>query len=698
MHRSFIDRLLLPAIFGLTTMIGGLILWQSLVAHRHAEISAATSEQASFVKTKTEAELEARILPLERLAGRWQAGERPNALEMQSDSSLVMSSYPTYQAIEWVDPTYHVVWVTPNAANQRDIGEDLGANSRARATLESAKDGKNTIVTPATSFHPGVEAFLVCIPVVTAKELSGFLIGVFRDRELLSSILQGVAPDYWVAVYDGDQEIYSRAPTPPPLHGPYLQEASIDFRQVTWRAYVWPKSGAVAYAQSPLPGLVFGGDILIAIVLAFAVYMAESSQLHVKKLAAANRKLEKEIAGREQAEEALRHAQKMEAIGRLAGGVAHDFNNLLLVIRGQAALSLNGLRDGNPLRRELTEIVKAADRASSLTRKLLALGRKQVLQARVLDLNTLVTQVAEMLPPLLGADIGLSLNLDPNLGRVKADSAQLEQVIMNLIFNSRDAMPDGGELAIETSNCDLAEQWVRSHPEVLAGPYVRLTVRDTGHGMDEETQSHLFEPFFTTKDKSKGTGLGMATVHGTVNQSGGCVTVASKLGSGTTIEIYLPRVEEAIKDVEEAKPQVGSLDGKERILVVEDDNAVRRMTLEFLKIRGYTLIEARSAPDAIQLVERCEECIDLVLTDVVMPGMKGRELIEQLVKLRPGLKVLYMSAYTEDDAINIGILAAGTAFIEKPFSPDQLGAKVRDVLSGTDDKARALPRHRGAEV
>jgi signal transduction histidine kinase/ActR/RegA family two-component response regulator len=698
MHRSFIDRLLLPAIFGLTTLIAGLVLWQSLVMHRRIEISAATGQQASFLKTEIETELEARILPLERLAGRWQVRDRADQPDMQSDAGLVMSSYPAYQAIEWVDPTFHVVWVTPETPNRASIGENLGADPSERTTLENARDQKNTMVTPPANLHPGVRGFLVCVPVFSNNQLTGFLVGEFRYRELLSSILQNVAPDDWVAVYDGDEEIYRRVPDPPPLERPYAQESSIKFQQLTWRAQAWPKSGAVAYARSPLPALVFGGDILIAIALAFAVYMAESSQLHVKKLAAANRELEKEIAGREQAEEALRHAQKMEAIGRLAGGVAHDFNNLLLVIRGQAALSLNGLRDGTSLRRELTEIVKAADRASSLTRKLLALGRKQVLQERVLDLNALVTQVAEMLPSVLGADITLKLDLDPGLGRVKADSAQLEQIIMNLVFNARDAMPDGGALTIETSNRILDDEWVRSHPEILSGPYVRLAVRDTGHGMDEETQAHLFEPFFTTKDQSKGSGLGMATVHGTVNQSGGCVTVSSKVGSGTTIRIYLPRVTEAVEAVEAAEPLDRSLVGKERILVVEDDDAVRRMTLEFLKIRGYTLIEARSATDAIQLVERHEDNIDLVLTDVVMPGMKGRELVNRLEKIRPGLKVLYMSAYTEDDAVNIGILSPGTSFIEKPFSPDQLAAKVREVLGHAESKTEAQTQNRGAQI
>jgi signal transduction histidine kinase/CheY-like chemotaxis protein len=699
MHRSLIDRLLLPAIFGLTTIVVGLVLWQLLVAHMRAEIWAGTREQALFLKTKTESELKGRILPLERLARRWQDRGRPDTQDMESDVSLVISGYPAYQEIEWVDPTFHVVWVTPEKGNQDDIGANLGADPRQRATLEDAIDSKSTTVTPPANLRQGVQGFLVCMPVYSQNKLSGFLVGVFRYQELFSSTLQGVAPDYWVDVYDGNEEIYSRSLAKPPRKGPYVQGANIEFERLTWRVETWPKNGTVAYARSPLPMLVFGGGILMAIVLAFAVYMAESSQLHVKKLAAANLELEKEIAGREQAEEALRQAQKMEAVGRLAGGVAHDFNNLLLVIRGQAALSLNSVGPGTALFRELSEIVKAANRASTLTRKLLAFGRKQVLQARVLDLNTLVTQVAEMLPPVLGDDISLKIDLDPDLGRVKADSAQFEQVIMNLVFNARDAMPDGGELTIKTANCELDEAWACTHPGIRSGPHVVLGARDTGHGMDEETQSHLFEPFFTTKDTSKGSGLGLATVYGTVSQSGGCVTVSSKLGSGTTIRIYLPRVEETIEVVEAPKPLVRSLEGKERILVVEDDDAVRRMTRVFLEIKGYTVIEARSAEDAIQFVERQhKETIDLVLTDVAMPGMKGRELVERLGKLRPSLKVLYMSAYAQEDAIDVGMLSPGTAFIEKPFSPDELAGKVRDVLSGDKANLGAHPLRRGAQA
>jgi signal transduction histidine kinase/ActR/RegA family two-component response regulator len=698
MHARFIDRLLSPAIFGLTTIVIALILWQMLVAHRRVEILADAAQQAGFVKTKMESELRARILPLQRLAGRWQDQGLTDDQEMESDAGLVMSGYPAYQAIEWVAPTFRVLWVAPERGNEANIGVDLGAVPEVRAALEEADHNNSTMVATGGDLRQSGRGFLVCVPVHSGGKLSGFLVAVFHYQEVLSTILQDVAPDYWVAIYDGNKEVYSRSPADPPRDGGYVREADIEFQQLKWRALVWPKAGAVAYARSPLPTLVLSCGILLALTLAFAVYTAETAQLNVQELGAANRELEREIAWREQAEEALRHAQKMEAVGRLAGGVAHDFNNLLMVIRGQAALTQNSVAPSSSLSRELGEIVKAADRASSLTRKLLAFGRKQVLQPRVLDLNALVTQVAEILPSVLGEDIKVSMELEPDLGRVEADPAQLEQVIMNLVFNARDAMPHGGDLTIETANRDLDEAWIRSHPGVQAGPHVTLVVRDTGHGMDDETQLHVFEPFFTTKDTNKGSGLGLATVYGIVHQSGGYITVSSKLGFGTVIQIYLPRVDEPVEVVEAPKPIVQSLQGKERILVVEDDDAVRRMTLEFLKIRGYKVIEARSAADAIEWVKSHDEAIDLVLTDVVMPGMKGRELAERLAQLRAGTKVLYMSAHAEDDAISIGILSPGTAFIEKPFSPDQLAAKVRDVLSRTSLSSDDQPLRRGAQT
>jgi len=695
MRKSFVDRLLLPAIIGLATVLAALLLCLRLLTRQRAEIQAATKVQVFFVRNKMDSELKARILPIERMALQWEIRGQPNDVDLESDATLVMIRYPGYQAIEWMDPTFHVRWVAPRRGNEADLGADLGTDARLRLALQVAEDTQQVMITHALDLRGGGRGFLVCVPIFPKGKFGGFLLGMIRYQDLLHSILEDVAQDYWVAVYDGDTQVYSRAGASTPREEAWAQEAHIEFQQLTWRARVWPKPEALAYARSTLPQVTLVGGILMASLLAFAVYLAETSQFRAREVATANEELKREIAGREQAEEALRQAQKMEAVGRLAGGVAHDFNNLLMVIRGHAALSLNCLAPDNPLRRELAEILKAADRASSLTRQLLAFSRKQVLQPQVLDLNALVTQVVELMPPLLGEDINLVIDLDPQLGWVRADPGQMEQVIMNLVFNARDAMPDGGELTIQTENADLDQILAGRHPGVRPGPHVMLAVRDTGQGMNEETQAHLFEPFFTTKDRSKGTGLGLATVYGTVNQSGGCVTVSSTLGKGTTIQVYLPRAEETIDVVETPKALPESLQGSETIMVVEDDDAVRNMTREFLKVNGYAVVEARSAAHAIQLMERHSGSIDLVLTDVVMPGMKGPELVERLANLRPGTKVLYMSAYTEDAVINFGMLGQGTAFIEKPFSPDDLASKVRKVLDANRDSLGAEYLRRG---
>jgi signal transduction histidine kinase/ActR/RegA family two-component response regulator len=684
MQRKFVDRLLLPAIFGLTTVIAALILWQLLLAHRRTEIQAATKEQALFVRTKTESELRASILVLDQLAGRWQARGQTNDADMRSDVQLAVGGFPAYQAIEWIDPSYRVLWVTPADFDQQKRGADLGTDEPSRLVLQEAQERHRAVVSHPMTFRQGGKGLLICVPVYSQEELAGFLLGAFRYDALLSPILQDVAADYWIEIYDGDEQIYNRSSGSQP-DKKWVQTADIQFQQVTWRAYAWPKPETLAYTRTPLPQVAFVAGILLAGMMAFAVYMAETAQLRARDLAKANKDLEKEIAGRQQAEDALRQAQKMEAVGRLAGGVAHDFNNLLMVIRGHTALSLRNVGVNGPLRRELDEILQATDRASSFTRQLLAFSRKQVLQPRVLDLNALTTQVANILPPVLGDDIKLSIDLDSDLGHIKADPMLLEQVIMNLVFNARDAMQEGGELAIQTFNVVLDETSLAAHPGAHAGPYAVIAIRDTGYGMSEETQSHIFEPFFTTKDRGKGTGLGLATVYGTVNQSGGFIAVSSKIGTGTEIKIFLPRVDEPVEVTATPEIPVQVRKGEGTILVVEDDDAVRRMTREFLKISGYTVLEARSGADAIQFMERREQPIDMVLTDVLMPGMKGRELVERLSKLRAGIKVLYMSAYTEDAAINIGVLSPGTAFIEKPFSPDDLANKVREVLSATKD-------------
>ncbi len=402
----------------------------------------------------------------------------------------------------------------------------------------------------------------------------------------------------------------------------------------------------------------------------------------------------RDISGRKRNEEALREsaeqfrqAQKMEAVGRLAGGVAHDFNNLLMVMRGYGELLLNQLDANDPLRRNAEEIQKAAERATALTQQLLAFSRKQVLQPKVLDLNAVVTDVEKMLRRLIGEDIELATTLDPALGRVKADPGQIEQIILNLAVNARDAMPQGGRLTLKTVNVTLDQAYVRQHMGATPGPYVLLAVSDTGVGMDAETRSHIFEPFFTTKGAGKGTGLGLSTVYGIVKQSGGTIWVESAPGRGTTFEIYLPLVEEtaANGELHPALPPP-TPGGSETILVVEDEMSVRKLAAEFLGSNGYRVLEAQDGAEALQVCEEHRAPIHLLLTDVVMPGMSGRELAVRLVGARPEMKVIYVSGYTDDAIVQHGVREEGTVFLQKPFSLDALARTVREALDSKGKK------------
>ena len=388
----------------------------------------------------------------------------------------------------------------------------------------------------------------------------------------------------------------------------------------------------------------------------------------------------RDVTERLSLEQQLRQAQKMEAVGRLAGGVAHDFNNILTAITGYADLLLEDLGTTDRRRDDIAEIRKAAERAAGLTRQLLAFSRQQVMQVRVLDLNDVVADTQNMLGRLLGEDIALVTHLDPALGAVKADPGQLEQVIMNLAVNARDAMPGGGKLTIETANAELDDSYVREHFPARPGSYVMLAVSDTGTGMSDEVQSHLFEPFFTTKEKGKGTGLGLATVYGIVKQSGGYIWVYTEPGHGTTFKIYLPRVAGAPAQRAsgpKASP-VGA--GTETVLLAEDEAAVRAVARHALERQGYTVLEASSGEAALDLAERHSGRIHLLLTDVIMPGMNGRALALRLSELRPDLRVVYMSGYTEEAITRHGVLEPGLTYVQKPFTPEGLARKVREVL------------------
>lgn len=379
-------------------------------------------------------------------------------------------------------------------------------------------------------------------------------------------------------------------------------------------------------------------------------------------------------------EEQLRQAQKMEAIGQLAGGIAHDFNNLLTAITGYSEITIMKLQPHDPMMRNLEEIKKAGERAASLTRQLLAFSRKQVLQPQIINLNTIVSETEKMLRRLIGEDKELLTALNPELGSIRADPGQIQQVIMNLVVNARDAMPQGGRLTIETENVYLDDEYTKYHFEATAGSYVMLAVTDTGTGMEEQTQKRIFDPFFTTKELGKGTGLGLSTVYGIVKQSGGNIWVYSEVGHGTSFKIYLPRISETAHEVKPVDGIRKSLQGTETILLAEDEEIVRDLARTVLEINGYRVLEASNGGAALLICEKHNQPINLLITDVVMPKMSGNELANRLLQSHPEMKVLYISGYTDNAMVHQEIIDREANFMQKPFSPDALAKKVRAVL------------------
>jgi CheY-like chemotaxis protein len=379
----------------------------------------------------------------------------------------------------------------------------------------------------------------------------------------------------------------------------------------------------------------------------------------------------------------------MEAIGGLAGGIAHDFNNILTAIRTYNNFLLEDLPEGHSSRREAVGIGKAVDHAATLTRQLLAFSRRQIMQPKVLDLNDIVREMEQMLTRVLGSNIQLTTHLDLSLGMVNVDPGQVQQVLMNLALNARDAMHNGGKLRIETSNATLDSTYMKQHGAAEPGDYVMFAVRDTGVGMDRATQARIFEPFFTTKESGKGTGLGLAMVYGIVKQSGGYVWVYSEPGQGTTFKVYLPRVDQSVRPIHRDAVRIDDLRGNETVLLVEDEEPVREVTARLLRRAGYTVIEAGDGHNALRAFTEHKRVIDIVVTDMMMPGMGGRELARTVRGSSPEMPLVFMSGYTDDEELRKSLLDSRSVFIEKPFTPELLLAKLREALASNKTVAQS---------
>ncbi len=388
-----------------------------------------------------------------------------------------------------------------------------------------------------------------------------------------------------------------------------------------------------------------------------------------------------DISVRKTLEEQLVHAQKMEAVGRLAGGVAHDFNNMLTVIAGYNRMILDELSPMDPLRGYAEEILKAADRAGALTNQLLAFSRRQIMQPRVINLTAVIGQTERMLRRLIGEDIQLNMSLSPDTGNIKADPNHIEQAVVNLAVNARDAMPMGGRITIETCNVQIDETYAKTHMGVKPGEFVMIALSDTGHGMDSATRQHIFEPFFTTKQRGKGTGLGLATVYGMVKQSGGDIWVYSEPGQGTIFKLYFPRVAEPVSPGWSEEPERPHQVNGETVLLVEDEAQVRDLEVKMLKQLGYTVLAAANGEEAMDVSQAHSGEISLLVTDVVMPNMSGKQVADAMLSRRPDIKILYLSGYTENTISHHGVLDSSVDFLTKPFSRESLSRKIRDILS-----------------
>ncbi len=573
-----------------------------------------------------------------RIYGWIYVAEKLASLEFDDQDAHILSALAGQTALACENAQRYRTIQEHAAKLETEIAERRRAEERFRMLVETAPTGIVIVDTKGR------------IVDVNARTLQMF---GFERKELIGQPVETLVPEALRSTHEKHRDSYAANPQARPMG------EGMDF-------FARRKDGTEFPVEISLGPLVTQGEILVSAAIA-------------------------DITVRRKMEDQLRVSQRVEAIGRLAGGVAHDFNNLLTVVLGCCDALCVELAADHPALRKIQMVQKAGSSAADLTRQLLAFGRKQILQPRVIEPNEVVAGVEGMLRRLIGENIHLTVSLDPAVGCINADPGQIEQVLVNLAANARDAMPHGGRLTIEVANAELDETYKKQHPPAIPGPYVMFAVADTGCGMDRGTQSQIFDPFFTTKELGKGTGLGLATVYGVVKQSGGYIWVYSELGRGSVFKVYLPRVERGAPLRGHADPDGLPQRGSETILLAEDSESLRDMTREYMESLGYTIIEACSGEQALQRANEFDGAIHLLLTDVVMPGMSGRELANQIVSKFPGMKVLFTSGYTDDAIVQHGVLEPGVAFIQKPYRPRALARKIRELLdNGPEQQTGAV--------
>jgi signal transduction histidine kinase len=573
----------------------------------------------------------------------------------------------------------------PEEADSSGVPQPRLAAERAAVALTARTTGQ--VSTGAPIFRTsGVPVIVSAAP--TARGASA-VVGESSLPSLLHTALEADRDDYSFALYADGRELYARTHGPRAIEAMWGEDALLGDAGTGWRLRVWPTETELAWRNSHLPEAVLFVGALFALGIAGTIGLYQTADRRAHALSRANRRLENEIHERERAQEALersedqlRQSQKMEAVGRLAGGIAHDFNNLLTAINGYADFLLDDIDRNDPRRDDVREIKKAATRAGALTTQLLAFSRRQIRQPRSLDLNALLTDLERMLCRVIGEDVSIDWRPSAQLGSVRADPSEIEQVLLNLVVNAGDAMPNGGTIVVTTGTESFVGPTAR--PGMTEGRYVRLRVCDTGMGMDAATKARIFEPFFTTKEAGKGTGLGLSTVYAVVENLHGTIDVDSTLRKGTTFTVYLPQHDEPAEILATGTLTTLAPRGDETVLLVEDEEAVRALGARILERHGYTVLEARNGRDALAVAAQHGGPIDLLLTDVVMPEMGGKQLAEALVARDSTLRVLFVSGYTDGDISRRGELDRCTAFLQKPFTASGLLGRVREVLDGNE--------------